>query len=107
MSNMLTVTDVSLYIQKKSILHDISFITASGAFTGIIGPNGAGKSTLIRVLSRIYSHYNGTIMLKGKNILDYSRRELARIIGVLPAELHIPYDFSVDEIVCMGRIRIY
>lgn len=103
MHNIFEITNLQVTIQKKAILHNINFCVQTGDFLGIIGPNGAGKSTLIKALSRIYNNSKGSILLDGKSIFDYSRKELASIIGVLPAELYVPYDFNVFDIVSMGR----
>lgn len=103
MHNILDIQHLHVQIRNKVILRDIQFSIQHGSFIGIIGPNGAGKSTLIRAISRLYPEMEGEILLNAKNLRHYSRKELAQFIGVVPAELYIPYDFSVRDIVRMGR----
>lgn len=102
MDNVLDIKNLVVHVSNKTILHHITFSVQRGSFLGIAGPNGAGKSTLIKALSRLCA-FGGTIHLNGENILNYSRKSLARMVGILPAELHIPFDFSVKDIVLMGR----
>ena len=69
----------------------------------IIGPNGSGKSTLLRIASGVLEPQEGTIQLEGKNIFVLKRRSVARSLGYLPQETVSLYDFTVEEIVKMGR----
>ena len=69
----------------------------------IIGPNGSGKSTLLRIASGVLEPQEGTILLRGKNIFELKRRSVARSLGYLPQETVSLYDFTVEEIVQMGR----
>ena len=85
------------------VLKDISFSVEKGQFMSIIGPNGSGKSTLLKNLSNIYHPLNGRIDINGKNINDYSKKELATKVALVPQDTTISYDFSVFDIVLMGR----
>jgi len=69
----------------------------------IIGPNGSGKSTLLRLISGFLEPSEGAARLLGRNVRAYPKSELARLIAYVPSELYLPYDFSVFEIVLMGR----
>ena len=75
----------------------------SGEVFGIIGPNGSGKSTLLRLASGVLEPLGGTVRLNGKNIFELKRRSVARSLGYLPQETVSLYDFTVEEIVRMGR----
>ena len=66
------------------VLKDISFSVEKGQFMSIIGPNGSGKSTLLKNLSNIYHPLNGRIDINGKNINDYSKKELATKVALVP-----------------------
>jgi len=70
---------------------------------GLIGPNGSGKTTLLRVLSGLMAPRRGHVYLDGRNIREFSRREIARRVAVVPQELAMPFAFSVYEMVMMGR----
>ncbi|MFJ8263126.1 adenosylcobinamide amidohydrolase [Rummeliibacillus sp. NPDC094406] len=91
------------YDSKKPIVKDISFTVDKGKFIGILGPNGSGKSTLIKVISGILPATSGTVQIDGKNLKDYSTKELARKMAVLP-QLHAhAFSHSVRETVSIGR----
>ncbi|MGB6865392.1 MAG: ABC transporter ATP-binding protein [Candidatus Aminicenantaceae bacterium] len=75
----------------------------SGEIFSIIGPNGSGKSTLLRIASGVLEPLGGTILLNGKNMFELKRRTIARSLGYLPQETVSLYDFTVEEVVRMGR----
>ena len=68
----------------------------------LLGPNGAGKSTTVFALAKT-SPYSGLIKLNGKNIQKYSNTEYAQKIGFLSQKNLVAYDFTVAEVVSMGR----
>ena len=75
-----------------------------GLFLGIVGPNGSGKSTLVRALSRALRPESGAVLLdEGDLYRRVSARDAARLIGVVPQETAVSLDFTVREVVRMGR----
>ena len=100
---MLKVQDLSYRIQQKTILEGISFDVQEGETLGIIGPNGSGKSTLLKLLSRLYSPDEGTILLQGKPISQYNGKKLARKVAVVTQEGIAPLPLTVQEAIEMGR----
>lgn len=94
---------VSLTLDGNSILKDVSLTAAKGNFIGLIGPNGSGKSTWIRALAGLLSFQQGKIYLNGKEIKLCSPKEIALMIGYVPQDTSFHFDFSVHEIVLMGR----
>jgi iron complex transport system ATP-binding protein len=99
----LTLENISLAYGKNTVVQDLSFRVAPGEMVGLIGPNGSGKSTVIRALSRIITPASGRLFLGGRNIVEISRAELARLMGVVPQIAILPGTFSAFEIVLMGR----
>lgn len=69
----------------------------------IVGPNGSGKSSLLRLLAGLEEPAGGTIVLNGRPLAKMSRREIARRIGFLPQESPSLFDFTVEDVVMMGR----
>lgn len=69
----------------------------------IVGPNGSGKSTLLRLFAGLVEPASGTIMLDGRPLSKMSRRAIARRIGFLPQESPSLFDYTVEEVVMMGR----
>lgn len=84
-------------------LHDVSIEVPRGALVGLLGPNGCGKTTLLGLLSGVLASTAGKVSLDGRPLSSMSRRDIARRIAVVPQETHPAFEFSVMEMVLMGR----
>lgn len=102
-NEVLRVSGLSCGYGRKTVLRDVSFSLWSGFFCGLLGPNGSGKSTLINNLCRVFQPQGGEILLAGRSLETFSRRELATRIAVVPQDTHITFPFLVREVVAMGR----
>jgi iron complex transport system ATP-binding protein len=100
---MIQVDQVSGGYYGKTILKEISLSVEKGQFTGIIGPNGSGKTTLMKMLSGALKPLKGTVLIKNRDIRSYSPRELARSVAVLPQHENHSFEFTVREVVSLGR----
>jgi iron complex transport system ATP-binding protein len=86
------------------ILDGVSLDLAAGELVAMIGPNGSGKSTLMRSLSRTLPPVSGMVALDGVDLYgQITAREAALRIGVVPQETTVAFEFTVREIVAMGR----
>lgn len=101
---MISLKNVSFAYDKKSVLTDISINIKSGSLTALIGLNGAGKSTLLGCLSKQYNVSKGEIKVNGKIISEYSYREYAKIVSLVP-QLSSVYrtDSQVRDFLVEGR----
>lgn len=90
-------------VQTHPVLEDVSLSIERGAVIGLLGPNGSGKSTLLRLMSGVLQPHRGTVQLDGTSIAQLTRRDLARRIAVVPQETRTTFDFTVLEMVLMGR----
>ena len=95
--------NVWLRYGRKPVLKDLTLQAIPGEMVGLIGPNGSGKSTVIKALSRVISPYAGKILLDDKEVFQIPRRDLARLLGVVPQMPLLPSTFTAFEIVLMGR----
>jgi iron complex transport system ATP-binding protein len=101
---ILSLTDLCFgYVPHAQVLRGISLDILPGTITAILGPNGAGKTTLLRVILGLLTPQRGTIRLAGKPQKSFSRREMSRLIGLVPQSEYVPFDFSVLEFVLLGR----
>ena len=103
MNSVITLNHIYFSYGEQPVLHDISFSLTGGIITGIIGPNGSGKSTLLKLISAIYQPVSGTIEVAGKPLSHWSRRELSQQIAVVPQDTYVPFNYTVAEIIMMGR----
>ena len=85
------------------VVDDVSLTIAQGSLVGILGPNGSGKTTLLKMLSGTLTSSAGQILFGGRPLAGWPRRDLARRIAMVPQETHAPFDFTVLDIVLMGR----
>lgn len=103
MSAILSIENLSFSYPGRSVLESVSLEIAAGERFGLLGPNGSGKSTLVRLLSRVLRPTGGHIRLGGRDLADFSARELARSVAVVPQATALEFSFSVIEVVLMGR----
>ena len=98
-----TINNLSAGYGDIEVLRDVSLELRNSEFASIIGPNGSGKTTLLRAMSRIPMTRTGDILLDGRDIYSISAREFATRVAVVPQDTLVAFDFSVLEIVLMGR----
>jgi iron complex transport system ATP-binding protein len=84
-------------------LRDVSLAVERGSLTGLLGPNGCGKTTIVKLMAGVLRPSEGTIAFGGRALHAIPRRELARHIAVVPQETHPAFDYTVLEMVLMGR----
>ena len=103
MSAVLAFEGVSASAGSREILRGVTLALGEGEGLTLAGPNGAGKTTLFRVASRVLRPTAGSVTLFGRPLAGYPRRELARLLAVVPQDAAIAFPFRVGEIVLMGR----
>ncbi len=101
---MLRAAEVSFaYGPGQAGLHGVSLDVARGDLVGVIGPNGSGKTTLLRLLGGLLPAASGRITIDGREVARMTRRDLARRIAIVPQETRLSFEYSVLEVVLMGR----
>lgn len=93
-------------IRGTEILHDISMQVDDGEFVGVIGPNGSGKSTLLKNIYKMLKPDSGHIFLEGERLDHMGNRRMARRMAVVTQENHADFDFTVHEVIEMGRYPV-
>jgi iron complex transport system ATP-binding protein len=100
---VLAVEGLSFAYGDHDVLRSVDFALERGGFMGIVGPNGSGKSTLLRILDGLLKPRAGQVLLQGRSLEEYKRSSVAREIAFVPQEFALEHEFSVREVVEMGR----
>lgn len=103
MSSMLSTMDLSFSVDQEELIHRITLDIPEGSFVGLIGPNGCGKSTLLKTIYRVNKASEGTVYIKNEEMSSVSNREIAKKMAVVTQENDISFDFSVMEMMMIGR----
>ena len=100
---MLQAADVTFAYADKTVVRNVSLDVADDGFVGIIGPNGSGKTTLLRLLAGTRRPLRGEVRLDGVPLHTLSRGSVARRMAVVPQETQLAFEYTVLEVVLMGR----
>jgi len=84
-------------------LDDLSVELKAGRFYGLIGPNGSGKSTFLDIISGFISPQKGIVYCNGVKLQHYLPAELALILTTVPQSFYLNFDYTVHDVVMMGR----
>src|SRR6202163_4264476 len=100
---LLDMQGITFGYNRQPLLYDVHFQVRAGEMVGLLGPNGSGKTTLLRLISGVLRPQQGVVMLDGRDTRAWGRREVARRVAVVPQEMHVPFAFTVEELVSLGR----
>lgn len=103
MTQLFELHDIRVAYDSADVLRDIGFHINAGEFVGIVGPNGSGKSTLLKTMVGELHPANGTASINGRDISSIRGRDLARMVAVVPQDSPVAFEFTVLEVVLMGR----
>ncbi|WP_207942603.1 iron complex transport system ATP-binding protein [Enterococcus sp. DIV2402] len=99
----LTVENIEVFLGTKKIINGIDLQVANHSFTALLGPNGSGKSTLLKSVYRVLEPKSGTIYLDDLKLKQIPTKEIAQRMSVVSQFQSNSFDFTVKEIVLMGR----
>ena len=104
---IIKMKDITKKFPGVTALDDVDFEMEKGSIHGLVGENGAGKSTLIKILSGIYTEYEGEFYLQGENIKLNTPSEAQELgITTIFQELTIIPEMSVMENIFLGREKL-
>ncbi|MFE0489258.1 ABC transporter ATP-binding protein [Streptomyces griseoaurantiacus] len=86
------------------LVEEVTLGASTGQLVGLVGPNGSGKSTLLRCMYRALRPTAGAVRVGGEDVVALSARENARRVAALPQQSVTAFDFTVAEVVAMGRM---
>lgn len=95
--------DIKVFYDAQEILKGVSIEASEKEFVGIIGPNGSGKSTLLKCIYRILKPNEGAVYLNDDELHSMSVKNSAKKMAVVAQHNYYNFEFSVKEVVLMGR----
>jgi iron complex transport system ATP-binding protein len=100
----LSAIDVTYQAGERKLMENVSLRVEPGRVHAVLGPNGAGKSTLLKLLAGDLRAASGSVTLDGRAIAEWSPFERARRRAVLPQSENLGFDFTVRQVVTLGRM---
>ena len=101
--SVLNFDNVSVSLQGKDIVNNVSFKVPKGKFLALLGPNGAGKTTLLKAASGLAA-YSGSLTLFDKELNLLTPHETGHIISYVPQGADVHWPMCVRDIVALGRL---
>jgi len=89
---------------ERAIFDDLNFRIEEREMIALVGPNGVGKTTLLKIVAGLLRPTSGVVLLQGRGLESWSRRELSCYAALVPQHLDVPFAFQVEEIVAQGRV---
>ncbi|MFC7623123.1 ABC transporter ATP-binding protein [Microlunatus sp. GCM10028923] len=99
----LELSALSVSIDGADLVRELDLTVATGEIVGLIGPNGSGKSTVLRCIYRALAPTGGVIMIDGRPIAGLPPRATARSVAALTQDNGADLDFTVAELIALGR----
>ena len=97
------LSSLSFGYGERLLFEGFNLDVAAGEFLGVIGPNGAGKSTLLKLMAGLLKPGQGSVRIHERELRTIGRTELARTVGVVLQENPFAFDYTVADVVMMGR----
>ncbi|MDR1859922.1 MAG: ABC transporter ATP-binding protein [Bacteroidales bacterium] len=99
----LEIRNATLGYSGKAVLTDVNLTLSTGTTTCFLGKNGAGKTTLFRSLLGLVPLLGGDVLLDGRSIRRWGRRDYARVVAYVPQARALAFPFPVRDVVLFGR----
>lgn len=100
---MIIAKNIIKKYSSKTVVDKVSINIEKGKITSFIGPNGAGKSTVLSIMTRLMSKDDGEVIIEGKNIAEWDKKELSKKIAILKQSNNINLKLTIRELVAFGR----
>ncbi|GAB3447440.1 ABC transporter ATP-binding protein [Actinophytocola sediminis] len=94
---------LSVTVDGQVIVRELHLDVPAGEIVGLVGPNGSGKSTALRCVYRALAPSHGTVWIGQTDLATVGLRESARTVAALTQEASLELDFTVEEVVALGR----
>jgi iron complex transport system ATP-binding protein len=87
----------------RTLVRDLSFALPAGRVLAVLGRNGSGKSSTLHALAGLRACSTGTVLVAGRPVAQWPRRELARTLGLLPQLVEDPFPATALDSALVGR----
>ncbi|NLM09328.1 MAG: heme ABC transporter ATP-binding protein [Clostridiaceae bacterium] len=103
MERSVKVEDLSFSYGNREVLKNICASFKPGMVCGLLGPNGSGKTTLLKNIASILKPEKNAVYINCRDITKMTPPEIAKEMALVPQSTNIDFDFTVEDIVMMGR----
>jgi iron complex transport system ATP-binding protein len=103
LGSLLSINGLGFGYKRKPVLHNISFDVETGSVCGLLGPNASGKTTLLKCINGVLNPKEGEVRINGDTVSGMTRREVARLMAVVPQQMSLAFSFTALQMVVMGR----
>ena len=100
---MVKIENLKAGYRNKRVINDLNFVFKDKIIYGLLGPNGSGKTTFLKALLGFLPEIEGNIIIKGKDLKKWKRKELAGKISLIPQNFITNFDHKVKNFILMGR----
>ncbi|MDG9690159.1 ABC transporter ATP-binding protein [Streptomyces sp. DH17] len=100
----LRLDELSVVTNGSTLVRALSLEVADGQVVGLVGPNGSGKSTALRCVYRALRPTSGTVWLGEQDLTRLPLRHSARTVAAMTQDGGVDFDFTVEEVVALGRV---
>ncbi len=104
MAAIVEFRDVCFRWGEDPIFHRLSLSVPCGGMVALLGPNGVGKTTLLKMVVGLVRPQSGTVLVDGRALPTWERKQLSRYSALVPQDLELPFAFRVEEVVAQGRV---
>ncbi|MFF8097314.1 ABC transporter ATP-binding protein [Streptomyces sp. NPDC016675] len=99
----LKLDELSVVTDGRSLVRGLSLDVPDGQVVGLVGPNGSGKSTALRCVYRALRPSSGTVRVGEQDLTRLPMRDSARTVAAMTQDGGVDFDFTVEEVVALGR----
>lgn len=99
----LHIDDLTVTVDGRDLVHRLDLTATAGEVVGLVGPNGSGKSTALRCVYRALRPSGGIVRIGGDDVWRMPLRSSAQSIAALTQQGGADFDFTVEEVVALGR----
>ena len=92
------------YQEENPVIEKLNLKVKAGKKIAIVGPTGAGKTTIVKLLMRFYDVTSGEILIDGKNIKQYTRKDLRSLFGMVLQDTWL-FTGTIEENMKYGKLE--